>query len=96
VHSADAMPEAAELLRRVSGSEPEIDEDARRVSAPVADRMAALGVVVRQLGEGAEDIALRRPTLDEVFLALTDEGGRPGEGAAAQADAGRTTTEATA
>ena len=71
VHSADSVPEAAELLRRVSGSEPEIDEDARRVSAPVADRMAALGVVVRELGEGAEDIALRRPTLDEVFLALT-------------------------
>ena len=73
VHSADSMPEAAELLRRVSGSEPEIDDDARRVSAPVADRIAALGVVVRELGEGVEDIALRRPTLDEVFLALTSE-----------------------
>ncbi len=88
VHSADAVAPAAELLRRVSGSEPEIDEDARRVSAPVADRMGALGVVVRELGEGAEDIALRRPTLDEVFLALTDE--------AAPADARHLDTEATA
>jgi hypothetical protein len=35
--------------------------------------MGALGAVVRELGDGAEDIALRRPTLDEVFLALTEE-----------------------
>ena len=72
VHSADAVARAAALLRRVSDAEPEIDAEARRVSAPVADRMGALGAVVRELGEGAEDIALRRPTLDEVFLALTE------------------------
>ena len=33
--------------------------------------MAALGAVVRELGADAEDVTLRRPTLDEVFLALT-------------------------
>ena len=46
------------------------------VSAPVADRMAALSETVRALHEAgirAEDIALRRPTLDEVFLYLTGE-----------------------
>jgi ABC-2 type transport system ATP-binding protein len=40
----------------------------------VRDRVAALTEVVRALddaGIGAEDIALRRPTLDEVFLRLT-------------------------
>ena len=72
VHSDDAVPAAAELLRRISDTEPEIDAETRRVSAPVADRMGALGAVVRELGERAEDIALRRPTLDEVFLALTE------------------------
>jgi ABC-2 type transport system ATP-binding protein len=72
VRSADAVAVAAVLLRRVSGVEPEVDAEARRVSAPVADRMAALGAVVRELGEDAEDVAVRRPTLDEVFLALTD------------------------
>ena len=37
------------------------------------DRMGALSAVVRELGElDAEDIALRRPTLDEVFLELTE------------------------
>ena len=58
---------------RIAGVEPEIDPEARRVSAPVADRMGALSAVVRELGDAAEDIALRRPTLDEVFLHLTDE-----------------------
>ncbi|MFD4951351.1 ATP-binding cassette domain-containing protein [Streptomyces sp. NPDC058451] len=51
-----------------------VDTDRRLLSAPVADRMAALAGIVRALEEAgiqAEDIALRRPTLDEVFLRLT-------------------------
>ena len=51
-----------------------VDPDRRLLSAPVTDRMAALSGVVRALeaaGIEAEDIALRRPTLDEVFLDLT-------------------------
>jgi ABC-2 type transport system ATP-binding protein len=76
VRSADDVPRAASLLQRLAGSEVEVDADARRVSAPVADRMAALGAVVRELDDGAEDIALRRPTLDEVFLHLTDDAAR--------------------
>ncbi|MGY3203194.1 ATP-binding cassette domain-containing protein [Streptomyces sp. TE5632] len=51
-----------------------VDTDRRLLSAPVTDRMAALAGVVRALEEAgieAEDIALRRPTLDEVFLRLT-------------------------
>ncbi|WP_370413473.1 ATP-binding cassette domain-containing protein [Streptomyces fradiae] len=55
----------------------DVDRDRRRISAPVEDRMASLALTVRALEEAgieAEDIALRRPTLDEVFLHLT--GGR--------------------
>ncbi len=51
-----------------------MDTDRRLLSAPVTDRMAALTGAVRALqdaGIEAEDIALRRPTLDEVFLHLT-------------------------
>jgi ABC-2 type transport system ATP-binding protein len=80
VRSVGELPLAAEIVGRVSGVEPGIDEDARRISAPVGDRVAALTEVVRALdgaGLGAEDIALRRPTLDEVFLRLT--GHRAGE-----------------
>ncbi|MGW2046702.1 ATP-binding cassette domain-containing protein [Streptomyces sp. NPDC001858] len=51
-----------------------VDPDRRLLSAPVTDRMAALSAVVRALAEAgveAEDVALRRPTLDEAFLHLT-------------------------
>ncbi|MFI0981319.1 ATP-binding cassette domain-containing protein [Streptomyces sp. NPDC021093] len=53
-----------------------VDPDRRLVSATVGDRMAALTKTVRALeaaGIEAEDIAVRRPTLDEVFLHLTKE-----------------------
>ncbi|MEU9784276.1 ATP-binding cassette domain-containing protein [Streptomyces phaeochromogenes] len=58
-----------------------VDTDRRLLSAPVTDRMSALAGAVRALEEAgieAEDIALRRPTLDEVFLHLT---GKPEEAA---------------
>ncbi|MFH8797194.1 ATP-binding cassette domain-containing protein [Streptomyces sp. NPDC017941] len=51
-----------------------VDADRRLASAPVTDRMEALTRVVRALqdeGIDAEDVAVRRPTLDEVFLRLT-------------------------
>ncbi|MEV7995646.1 ATP-binding cassette domain-containing protein [Streptomyces sp. NPDC086077] len=51
-----------------------VDADRRLLSAPVTDRMATLAAVVRALQEAgveAEDVALRRPTLDEAFLHLT-------------------------
>ncbi|MFE9813513.1 ATP-binding cassette domain-containing protein [Streptomyces sp. NPDC005773] len=53
------------------------DQDRRMVGAPAGDRMATLSRTLRVLEEAgieAEDIAVRRPTLDEVFLSLT--GGR--------------------
>jgi ABC-2 type transport system ATP-binding protein len=62
-----------------------VDADRRLLSAPVTDRMAALAGVVRALEETGievEDIALRRPTLDEVFLHLTDRDDRTKEAAA--------------
>ncbi|GGT38050.1 ATP-binding cassette domain-containing protein [Streptomyces purpureus] len=76
----DVVVRHAEQLRRAAAllpGETAVDEDRRLVSAPVTDRMAALAGAVRALedaGIEAEDIALRRPTLDEVFLTLT--GGR--------------------
>jgi ABC-2 type transport system ATP-binding protein len=68
------LPAATAVVGRVAGAQPEVDPNTRRVSAPVRDRVTALTEVVRALddaGIGAEDIALRRPTLDEVFLRLT-------------------------
>ncbi|MCO1658454.1 ATP-binding cassette domain-containing protein [Pseudonocardia humida] len=75
VRRPDDLPAAAAAVSRVAGSDAEVDTDLRRVSAPVADRMAALGATLSALAEAdvaAEDLAVRRPTLDEVFLHLTD------------------------
>jgi ABC-2 type transport system ATP-binding protein len=74
VRDAGELAAAAAAVGRAAGAEAEVDRDTRRVSAPVRDRVAALTEVVRALddaGVAAEDIALRRPTLDEVFLRLT-------------------------
>ncbi|MGW8883221.1 ATP-binding cassette domain-containing protein [Streptomyces sp. NPDC055749] len=65
------LAEAAALL----GDDVVVDEDRRLLNAPAPDRMAALTRTVRALEDAgivAEDIAVRRPTLDEVFLSLTD------------------------
>ncbi|GGN10391.1 daunorubicin resistance protein DrrA family ABC transporter ATP-binding protein [Lentzea pudingi] len=70
VRNADELPVVADVL----GPDAEVDPDTFRVSAAVADRVAALTRVTSALaakGVEAEDIALRRPTLDEVFLAIT-------------------------
>jgi ABC-2 type transport system ATP-binding protein len=75
VHRDDDLERTAGIVQQVAAAEALIEPDARRVSVPVEDRVAALSQVVRALhdaGIDAEDIALRRPTLDEVFLHLTE------------------------
>ncbi|MFC8273578.1 ATP-binding cassette domain-containing protein [Streptomyces sp. NPDC057271] len=75
LRDARRLDEAMRLLP-VGRSEATVDTDRRRISMPVTDRMAALAETVRALeaaGIEAEDIALRRPTLDEVFLRLTGD-----------------------
>jgi ABC-2 type transport system ATP-binding protein len=90
LHEAAALDRAAALIGRVSGERPEVEADARRIGVGVRNRVAALTEVVRALEEEGievEDVALRRPTLDEVFLHLTgghedrgDRGDRDGHG----------------
>ncbi|MEN3359176.1 MAG: type transport system ATP-binding protein [Mycobacteriales bacterium] len=78
LRSADDLTRAAEALARI-GPDPRIDAPTRRVSVPVTDGTNRLMEAVRVLdatGISVEDIALRRPTLDEVFLKLT---GKPPE-----------------
>ncbi|MFE3251315.1 ATP-binding cassette domain-containing protein [Streptomyces sp. NPDC059209] len=88
------LPAVAEVIARVAGSVPATDPEARRVHAPVADRVAALTDVARELrdrGIAAEDIGLRRPSLDDVFLRLT--GHRTQETPAGVTTATRTDTK---
>ncbi|MFD7529812.1 ATP-binding cassette domain-containing protein [Streptomyces sp. NPDC059849] len=72
LHHTAQLAHAASLLP----GDAVVDEDRRMVSASVTNRMAALTETVRALeaaGIEAEDIAVRRPTLDEVFMHLTKE-----------------------
>jgi ABC-2 type transport system ATP-binding protein len=69
----------AELLDRLEGGAATVDPPSRRVSHPVASGSEGLMTTVRSLaaaGIEIEDISLRQPNLDEVFLALT---GQPAE-----------------
>jgi ABC-2 type transport system ATP-binding protein len=93
VRRADQLPAAAAALEQVCADRPDTDHDTRRISARVKDRTSALAGVVRALdaaGVAAEDIALRRPTLDEVFLHLTGTGTGTGSGASGSGASGRT------
>jgi ABC-2 type transport system ATP-binding protein len=74
VRDVDRFADAAIAMREAIGAPPELTLDERRLTAPVADGTSALVATVRALdaaGVTVEDIALRHPTLDEVFLALT-------------------------
>ena len=74
LHDAAQLPAASELIGRICAGEPEVDEDNRRISAPVRERVLALVAVAKALEDAGlmvEDIGLRRPTLDEVFLQIT-------------------------
>jgi ABC-2 type transport system ATP-binding protein len=82
VHRADQLAATAAILGRAAGSGAEADPDTRRVSVPVRDRVAALtdaAWALRDAGVAVEDIALRRPTLDEVFLHLTGHNTEPAD-----------------
>lgn len=74
VYESHELPAAAQVLARVASAPPGTDPETRRVHAPVTDRVAALTEVARELrdrGIAVEDIGLRRPSLDDVFLRLT-------------------------
>ena len=76
LHTVDVptMQRAARVLGSLGVAEPSTDPATRRCSLVVPGGSRLLPVVVRALDDAAvpvEDITLRRPTLDEVFLALT-------------------------
>ena len=73
VRDAEALSDAVAVLSTV-GRDPRVDPATRRVSVAVDDGTRRLLEAVRALDHGGvavEDLALRRPTLDEVFLTLT-------------------------
>ena len=81
VHDREVLPRAIAILARIAGEEPIIDEHTRKLTVPAHGGAARLVQVVRELDEagiGIDDIALRRPTLDDVFLSLTGHASEAG------------------
>jgi ABC-2 type transport system ATP-binding protein len=70
------LDDAAAVIARVTGAAAVIDVPNRAAVAPTTDGVAALADVARALADAgieAEDLGLRQPTLDEVFLTLTGQ-----------------------
>jgi ABC-2 type transport system ATP-binding protein len=81
VHARDSrdLPRLVQLLGALDHGSVEVDEPTRRVSVRVDSGGAGLMRAIQSVnaaGLEVEDIGLRQPNLDEVFLALT---GRPAE-----------------
>jgi ABC-2 type transport system ATP-binding protein len=69
-----AVGTAAEAIAGMGSGAPQVVPESGEVSLPVAEGASILAEVVRRLdaaGVEISDLALRRPTLDDVFLALT-------------------------
>ena len=74
VHDRGDLARATLLLVRATEGEHSVDEHVRRIMVPARGGARSLVQVVRDLDEAGiaiDDIALRRPTLDDVFLTLT-------------------------
>ena len=106
VRTAGDLPVVAEALGRMGTDAPRTDAGTGRVTIPVDGGRAVIADAVRALDALAvevDDIGLRRPTLDEVFLTLTgspiagDDSGTdapgPDAGPAPSIDTDPTTTD---
>ena len=74
VHDAARLVDAIDALHAVTNFEPSVDADMRRLTVSTTAGAAALATVLRTLdaaGIAIDDLALRRATLDDVFLHLT-------------------------
>ena len=74
VRDAAQLGEARELLAAGTAGQVEVDDHTRRLTAASSGGAQTLVDVVRSFtdaGIGIDDVAVRRPTLDDVFLSLT-------------------------
>ena len=93
VNSAD-LPQAQAILVEHSIGEVQVEEQTRRLTAAVAGGADVLRQVLQRLGDrevAVDDVGLRRPTLDDVFLTLTghaaEEVAEPADGETDESEA---------
>ncbi len=75
-HRVADLSALAQALASIGSERPRIDSVTSRVTVPVTGGRSAISAAVQALGAvdaDVDDIGLRRPTLDEVFLKLTGE-----------------------
>ena len=68
------LQKVTEIVEKVSGGKAAVDQGSRQVSAPVTTGSKALSEAARSLDDAGIhplDIGLKRPSLDDVFIALT-------------------------
>ena len=76
VRAGEDLARVADLLERFGSGAVQIDEPTRQVSVRVpagGEQLATAVALVTDAGIELDDIALRQPNLDEVFLALTGD-----------------------
>jgi ABC-2 type transport system ATP-binding protein len=72
--SDEDLDAVAAILAEVAGVAPAVDRQERSATAPTAGGVGAVAVLAGRLEAGdivVEDLGLRQPTLDDVFLSLT-------------------------
>ncbi|MFE0380045.1 ATP-binding cassette domain-containing protein [Streptomyces inhibens] len=102
VHAPEHLSIADEVLRGFGKGEGTIEPHIRKLTIPVTGGAKLLAEVIRELdtrGVEIDDIGLRRPTLDDVFISLTGHaaeaeenganGGKGGGGAVGRQKKGR-------
>ncbi|MYS83300.1 daunorubicin resistance protein DrrA family ABC transporter ATP-binding protein [Embleya scabrispora] len=88
VHDAARLADASEMLASFGKGELGVVKLQRRITVPVTGGAKLLAEIIRELdarGIEIDDIGLRRPTLDDVFISLTghaaeSENGNNGDG----------------
>src|SRR2546421_3015342 len=86
VHARDDITRAVGVLTDGVDGDHTIDEHMRKITVPARGGARRLAHVVRELDDAKiaiDDIALRRPTLDDVFLTLTGHAAEVGATAGA-------------
>ncbi|WNI17452.1 ATP-binding cassette domain-containing protein [Actinacidiphila sp. ITFR-21] len=97
VHERDRIEEASRVLARYGRGETSVEQHTRMITVPVTGGAKLLAEVIRDLdadGIEIDDIGLRRPTLDDVFISLTGHAAEEAAGTDDSADpAGKETAK---
>ncbi|WP_432097163.1 ATP-binding cassette domain-containing protein [Streptomyces sp. bgisy100] len=81
-HRRDQLRDAAEILGGFGKGEVGVEEHTRKVTVPVTGGAKLLAEVIREFdarGVEIDDVGLRRPTLDDVFISLTGHAAEDGD-----------------